>query len=354
MTLTRSNIAIAVMALIIALLAWALVFYGRDEFALLAQHATEAIPTPSAVGVKEGFATITLSKESQAASGIVTAELAAANNQGATQVYGSVVNPQPLFELRAQYLAALSEARAQRIAIANSDNEFQRLKRLHADDRNVSERAVLEAQTRWRGDQAKLAAAEQTANTLKESLRAGWGDTVASWAGDPGSKVFANLSGQRDVLVQMIIPYELRQQAAKSPLQVGPMGLREGLRDARYVAPARSADTGLAGATFMFLTDAKDLRQGMRIVGRLGLDGEAREGVLIPPSAVVWHGGKAWVYVQEDTEKFVRREVNTQEELPAGWFNASGYEAGDKVVIRGAQLLLSEEQKFQIREENGD
>ena len=32
----------------------------------------------------------------------------------------------------------------------------------------------------------------------------------------------------------------------------------------------------------------------------------------------------------------------------------AGFEAGQEVVVRGAQLLLSEELKFQIRNENED
>jgi hypothetical protein len=50
----------------------------------------------------------------------------------------------------------------------------------------------------------------------------------------------------------------------------------------------------------------------------------------------------------------VRKEVATGNEVPGGWFNAANFEPGDEVVVSGAQLLLSEEQKFQIRNENED
>lgn len=354
MKLTRSHLIMGVMALIIAVLSCALVFYARDEFQLFSKRKTEAIRTAPAVSNKEGFPTITLSQESQAASGIGVSELTAANSQGSAQVYGSVINPQPLFDARAQYLAALAEVRAQRIGITNSENEFQRLKRLNADDRNVSERAVLEAQTRWRADQAKLAAAEQVASTLRSSLRAAWGDAMATWATDPDSKVFRDLSAQRHVLVQVTIPYDMREQIAKTVLTVGPAGVSIGLRPARFVGPAQAAAGASAGATYLYLVESKDLRQGMRVAGNLELDGDEVEGVVIPNSAVVWHGGKAWCYIQEDPKEFVRHEVNTREEVVGGFFNRAGFEPGDKVVTRGAQLLLSEEQKFQIREENED
>jgi hypothetical protein len=90
----------------------------------------------------------------------------------------------------------------------------------------------------------------------------------------------------------------------------------------------------------------------MRVAGQLKL-GE-REGVMVPSTAVVWHGGKAWAYVKEKDDLFVRKEVSTAQELGNGWFDASHFQAGDEIVVSGAQLLLSEEQKFQIRNENED
>ena len=82
--------------------------------------------------------------------------------------------------------------------------------------------------------------------------------------------------------------------------------------------------------------------------------GKTREGVLVPDAAVVWHGGKAWAYVKQGNDRFVRREVSTAQDLPGGWFNAEGFAAGEPVVVSGAQLLLSEELKYQIRNENED
>jgi hypothetical protein len=50
----------------------------------------------------------------------------------------------------------------------------------------------------------------------------------------------------------------------------------------------------------------------------------------------------------------VRKEVSTVQEVTNGWFDTSHFEAGDEIVVSGAQLLLSEELKFQIRNENQD
>jgi len=100
--------------------------------------------------------------------------------------------------------------------------------------------------------------------------------------------------------------------------------------------------------------DGGGLRAGMRVLARAGLGGAPVAGVIVPAQAVVWHAGKAWAYLKQDEQTFARHEVSAAEELDGGWFNAGGFQPGDEVVVSGAQLLLSEELKYQIRNENED
>ncbi len=78
--------------------------------------------------------------------------------------------------------------------------------------------------------------------------------------------------------------------------------------------------------------------------------GEERiAGVIVPDSAVVWLQGRAWVYVREGPDRFVRREVSPKQRMEEGWVVTKNVSAGDRVVVEGAQLLLSEEFRSQIR-----
>ena len=76
-------------------------------------------------------------------------------------------------------------------------------------------------------------------------------------------------------------------------------------------------------------------------------------GVEIPASAVVWWDGKAWAYLKQGADTFARREVPTGISVNDGWFVAKEFNAGDNIVVKGAQLLLSEEFRgqFQLEEE---
>ena len=354
MSAARSNLLIATMAVIIAALAWALVYFARDELELTAERPEEEIETPSAVGEDGGFATVSVAAESQKASGIATAILEEAKSTAAAEVYGIVVNLQPLYELRGRYLAALAERRALRASAAHSRGEYERLKKLHADDRNVSERAVQAAEAQWRSDEARVQGAEQGAESVRDEIRASWGPVLTEWAIDADEPRFAALAAQRAVIARVAFPYDLQASAGRAPLTLAPATARGAQLPARYLSPAPQTDASLPGATYFYLVEGSGLRTGTRVAGQLRVGGQARAGVAVPEAAVVWHGGRAWAYVREQPTTFVRKPVSTAEEIGNSWFNAEGFHPGDEVVVSGAQLLLSEELKFQIRNENED
>ncbi len=63
---------------------------------------------------------------------------------------------------------------------------------------------------------------------------------------------------------------------------------------------------------------------------------------------MVRSANQAFVYVQADDTTFARREINLVHPVTGGWFVTSGLNPGDKLVVQGAQTLLSEEMKSQI------
>jgi len=72
-----STVIISVMAVSIAVLLWAVVYFARDEWHLKAQTRDDDLPVKSQVGTEDGFATVHVSEQGQRASGIVVQELEA-------------------------------------------------------------------------------------------------------------------------------------------------------------------------------------------------------------------------------------------------------------------------------------
>jgi hypothetical protein len=354
MKLQRSHALVGAMAVLIAVLIWALVYYARDEFGAEPEEREERIETASTAGVEEGRPVVRVTAQSQAASGMVVQALKAGRSEAAAEAYGMVMNLQPLAELRGRYLTAVADARAVKVAATAAEQEYQRMEVLFRDDRNVSEQALRAAEGRYRAEAARQLAAERNAESIRDSIRSAWGETIVGWATNPDSRVMQQLLQQSAFLVQLVLPYDLPRRALQGKVTVAPAVSRENARPARFVADSPQVDAALPGETCFYLVEGGGLRAGMRVIAHVPLGSGVVSGVIVPAAAVVWHAGKAWVYVKDgDGESFARHEVFATQELDGGWFN-TGLEPGAEVVVSGAQLLLSEELKYQIRNENED
>lgn len=354
MKLRAAETIIVVMALVIVLLSWGLIYYSRDELGTQAQRHEEQIKAASGARVEDGRPVVHLSVQSQEAAGIVVQPLRSATRESAFEAYGMVLNLQPLAELRGRYLAAAAEARAAKATLELAESEARRMEALYRDDRNVSEQAMQAAQARVRAERSRHSAADQAAAGIRETMRGVWGEAVMGWAVNPDSGMMRSLLEQKAFLVQLVLPHDLPPGSVHGRISVAPAMAREHPRPASFVADSPQIDPALPGETYFYLVNGGGFRAGMRVAARIKLQGAALAGVIVPAAAVVWHAGKAWAYVKQDEDSFARFEVATSDELDGGWFNASGFDEDDEVVISGAQLLLSEELKYQIRNENED
>jgi hypothetical protein len=354
MRLRSAHAVIAVMAVVIILLAWALIYYSRDELGTQAEKHEDQIKAVSTAGVEDGRAVVHISAQSQKAAGIDVQVLKSAKREAAYEAYGIVVNLQPLAELRGRYLAAMAESRAARATLAAAESESRRMEMLFRDDRNVSEQAMKAAQARYQSELARQAAADQAAASVRDAIRGTWGETVTAWAVNPDSQTMRSLLQQTAFLVQLVFPYNLPRAVVRGKISVAPAMARESSHPASFVADSPQIDPAFPGETYFYLVNGGGLRSGMRVAARIKMGGAPASGVIVPAAAVVWHAGKAWAYVKDDEQTFARFEVSTADELEGGWFNTAGFDDADEVVVSGAQLLLSEELKYQIRNENED
>lgn len=350
----KTAIIIALQTLIIIVLFWVLVFYGKDEYDAAMGESEEEITSPSHVTTENGAPTIVLSVESQRQSGIVASKLASSAHQAAVSSFGTVVSIDTLIELRTRYLAAVAEANIVRASIASSRQEYQRMAQLNRDNRNVSDRAVAVAEAALKSDEAKMAAAETSASSIRDAMRQQWGEVLAKHATQSSSGPLQRLLQYQDVLVQVTLPFDTPTPAANAPLLIAPTGSQDKAIPASFLSASPQTDSTIQGKTFYYTAPAANLRAGMRVTARLPAQEKASAGVVVPHKAVVWFANKAWAYRKDSADKFVRTQINTDIEAGDGWFNVTGIKAGDEVVTSGAQLLLSEEFKYQIKNENED
>jgi hypothetical protein len=256
-----------------------------------------------------------------------------------------------------------------------SHRSYERLRTLNADNRNVSAKTVESAEGTYQGTQSDIQAAKAQIQSAQADMLAAQGQLMVHQADQQaaqgsmisiqeaalqrlgpvisrwmlsGNPQFNRLLQRQDVLVQVTMP----------PVQSPPSVLSLHTADqadlqARYVAPAIQVDPKVQGAGFIYLASSAQgmLLSGMNVVASLPgkASGEAHQ-FAIPSSAVVWLEGSPWVYVQVQSNRFIRKPVSGKQ-AQEYWMASGGFNPGERVVTQGAQLLLSQEFQSQYQGE---
>lgn len=291
------------------------------------------------VAVVNGVTVVTLAAAIQTQSGIRTAPLSAANDQAETPAYGTVLDLQPMLDLRARYFSARADADAARATGAASRQEYERSRLLYQDDQNVSLKTYQTAQAAYRSDQARADAAALNAQNISAAARQQFGATLARWMLAPRSPEFARLVNRQEVLLRVTLPLD---EGWEAPARIQIDANLKRRLPADLISPSPQSDPAIQGNAFIYRT-ATPLAAGSRIAAYLPTAQRATRGIRIPADAIVWYGGQPWVYVKLSPDRFGRYPVAQQAPMQGGFFVTQGFQPGLRVVVSGAQLLLSEE-----------
>ncbi len=351
----KIGLIIIIQALLIIALFWTLVFYGKDEYETYRSEQEEEIETLNRVSENDGVHVVNISLAAQQNSGIKTAKVATAQYQGEIKSFGNVVSIDSLIEAKTNYLNLKSNANLARATSGQNIQQYQRLKTLNDDDKNVSDRAVQEALAVVNADKAQVTASELQLKNLQNSVRLQWGEALAALVfADNLPPHLANLLDRKNVLIQMTLPLSTAMPKSGSSIIVTPINDADMRIKAVYVSPASTSDANVFGKTFYYSAPAEQLRIGMRVSVELSNNtSDSVSGVIVPSSAVVWYAGTPWAYFKQKPDQFLRKPISTDTEVETGWFNRE-LDANNEVVVSGAQLLLSEEFKYLIKNENDD
>ncbi len=345
---------IGLQALLIVILFWMLVFYGKDEFEDYRVEQEEEIESADRVEEKDGISIVSLSPAVQKNSGIETATVDAMAYQDEINSFGTVTPIDSLIATKAEVAHLQAQLSANAASKKQYQVQYERLKALNADDKNVSDLAVQQAQAKLSNANANIQSAAVQIKNLEASTKLKWGRLLANAAfGKQSSPVFKKLLSRDHVLIQVSLPFNTADPKAGNVIEVTPLNGTHPIK-ATYLSAAATADRNGAGKTFYYSAPANNLRTGMRVsVHANASESSASEGIVIPSNAVVWYAGTPWAYFKQGGNQFVRKPISADTEVDAGWFNI-GFNADSEVVVKGAQLLLSEEFKYLIKNENDD
>lgn len=309
---------------------WAVLRYASPH----SQESEQQPEAPKESRVQHGTngeVFVRLSKQSQALAGIKTEGLQTLEVPPEIKAYGQVLDPAPLATL-------MIEGASNRAALEASTREYQRLKILYNQGQNISTRALETSEAALKRDQI-LATAVQTRLVLA------LGRTIAE---RPDLQAFIDkLVGLKSALVRIDLPLGQALQTPPTGARLAVAVSEETPLPADYLGPAASADPQTQGQGFLFLIESNAPPAGAAMAAWLQIPGKSQQGFVVPRAALLRHHGSHFVYSQAGEELFERKQVELERPLQNGWLVQGKLAQREKVVVQGAQLLLSEEFKAQ-------
>jgi hypothetical protein len=229
------------------------------------------------------------------------------------------------------FASLVAEVETARGALAASEKELERAKKLFAAGGNASAQAVETAEAGALRDRAALGSA-------LARLNATWGRDVAQ-----NSAMLSAALEKGGALVRIdLLPGEISAAAPKQA-RVNLPGRTENFI-AEIVGPAPAADAQVQGTSFLGLVRESSLAAGAAVRATVAGVGEAANVLAIPRRAVVYHQGSAWIFVLGEEDTFERKLVTLGRGVDGDAVSVlSGLEADEQVATTGAQQLLSAE-----------
>jgi hypothetical protein len=273
-----------------------------------------------------GETIIALDAETQERLGLKTQNPTPRQWQPEMKGYGQVIDSATL-------AAAVADLESARTAAAASGKDYGRLKTLAAQD-NISARALEAAEATATHDRL-------TFESTLAKFALDWGQSLTD--GETRGKVLSEVVNGRAALVRIGLPPGGILPSPPASARI--VALTE---ETKSVAGTLcSATAGVNPQTqsqsFLFLVKDQPLTPGSAVTGFLKISGEPVSGVVVPSGAVLRYEGKGWIYVQTGTNEFTRAEIPLDRPAENGWFISGGLTATNRVVVVGAQTVLSAE-----------
>lgn len=301
----------------------------------------------------QGQPAVRLEPAMQDEAGIGTARLERETVVRESRATGRVTSLTPLLDQRSRFFRLQAERRMTAASLDYDSRRVKRLGKLHAMESNISARELQEAQLQHDKDAIHLEELDGELSTLRDQVRQEWGGVLAGWALHKQASPLDGLLDLEQVLVLVQAPDGIDAGAA-GPIYVNRVDERGGAREAQFISAATRADDNRRGNTWYFRTAAADLRAGMNLYVWIPDASRQTRGYVLPRDAVVWFNGSPWYYTRVAPDIFVKQPVGDHVEAAGGWLLPGADLAGRDVVVRGAQLLLSEEYRRQIPDEDED
>ena len=315
---------------------------GTTQFGQ-AQLVTQPQPAGSAVGDPT---TVTLSPEQQKQIGLQTAVLIVEPHPEQFRAYGAVLDIARVTELTNSYANAQAQLQMTQARFDVAKSAFERARSL-AQSAALPRKDAEAAEGTFRTEQAALTAAEPQVRTLAATAQQEWGPLIGKAIIERSPTVVRLIERERFLVQVTLQPGITLVDPPRTALAQAPA--RDANIDLQYLSPATRTDARIQGVSYFFTAQGDSgLLPGMNTTVYVP-SGKTYDGVFVEDTAIVRWQGRSWVYPRVGPEVFKRHPISTDQPVSDDDYVVRDLPAGAEIVTRGAQVLLSEEAKSELR-----
>ena len=353
----KSLIIIITQSLLIISLLWLIIYLSKDEIFRDGidsnLRVADELDAESLVSIHNKI--ITLSDSMVKNSGINVQPISESRKRSTNQSYGYVVNLKNLIDYQTNYLNLNFEINKLNLQLKEEIVLFKTLQSLNEDNKNIADSVVGEKEIEVNNLRNNLKIQKNNKNNLLRVIGQEWGQSFKDLLTDPKKSLLQNIFNSDSRLIKITIANNKIQKLPPSELILFSPLQPQNKYKANLISKAPFGSLDIQGSSYFYLTLSNDLMIGSKINAHIesAEDSQVKK-FHIPKSAIIWNEGKPWIYVESSNNSFLRHPIFKFEEVNDGWVVQFENIPPWAIVTKGAQLLLSEEYKYLITNENED
>jgi len=336
---------------------WLIIYLGKDEIFRNNYDSSQRVVEESELEdfISTGKKIITLSNSLIKNSGIEIQPIIESNKRSLHSSYGYVLSLKELIDYKTNYLNLNFEINKLNSQLKEENEHFKILKSLNEDNKNISDSVVHEKEIQINNIRNNLKIQKNNKNKLLQIILQDWGNPFKDLLTHPEKSPLKNIFNSEVRLLKITMGNDKSIKLPPSKLMVFSLNQPGTEYKANLISKAPIGSLNIQGKSYFYLTSNNDLMMGSKISSYIELVEENLEKKFyIPKSAIIWSNGKPWIYEKKNENSFLRQPVFKMEEYQAGWIVQFENIIPKAIVTNGAQLLLSEEYKHLITNENED
>jgi NOL1/NOP2/fmu family ribosome biogenesis protein len=271
-----------------------------------------------------------------AQAGIAVATLHAARMRPAVAALGVVLDPAPLLQLSGQFATLAAQVDGAKAKVVLEKQQMAQAAALYRSRRIISLATYQKAVEDLTASRATLTVARTKRKALLAQTEASWGPAMAAILRRNGAPL-PQLAANKAMLVALSLPPGVTLAKPPQHVTAEAAGIRFALD---LIGPVPRMLGSYPGQSFLYKAA---LQPGVPIgttVSAALPTGPQQAGVEVPRSAVLWRNGHALVFRAISDHRFEPVPIATGVPAVGGYFVSARLTPGDRIVVRGAGLLL--------------